>query len=138
MPRVTKHVADELINFVKKVHITANFWDPHSRSAFEFARQMSSPRLKKINPVLEVVLERVDTATPPVMLVEFLDGNKWEKGTTGLHASDLRNLLFESAADAEDMVGDKGDGDKGGKDAGKGGGKDAGKGGGAAKGGAKK
>ena len=104
-----KHIANELIQFVKKVHIKAHYWDPDSRSAFEFARQMSSPRLKKINPSLEVILERLDTLKPPVLEVEYLDGNKWEKGTTGLHATDLRSLLYESAADAEDKVGDKSD-----------------------------
>ena len=108
MPRVPKHIANELIQFVKKVHIKAHFWDPNSRSAFEFARQMSSPNLKKINPSLEVILEKIEELAPPTLHVEFLDGNKWDKPTTGLKATDLRSLLYESASDAEDKVGDKG------------------------------
>ena len=113
MPRVPKHIANELIQFVKKVHVKAHFWDPNSRSAFEFARQMSSPNLKKINPSLEVILEKVEVLAPPTLHVEFLDGNKWDKPTTGLHATELRSLLYESAADAEDKVGDKVGGDAG-------------------------
>lgn len=134
MPRVPKHIAMELIQFVKKVHVKAHYWDPNSRSAFEFARQMSSPRLKKINPALEVIMESLETLKPPVLEVEYLDGNKWEKETTGLHATDLRSMLYESAADAEDKVGDKSDGGDSkigkadiGKGGGKGGAKPAGK-----------
>ena len=134
MPRVPRHIAAELIQFVKKVELKASFWDPMSTSAFEFARQMSSPKLKKINPTLEVNLVRLENIEPPQLHVEYLDGSSWATGTAGLHASDLRYILYEKAADAEDKVGDSGGGGDGGagKDAGSKGGKGA-----AAKGGKK-
>ncbi len=73
-------------------------------------------------------MESIETLKPPVLEVEFLDGNEWEKVTTGLHATDLRSLLYESAADAEDQIGDKSDSGDGkiGKAEVKGGGKGGG------------
>ena len=129
MVRVPKHIAAELIQYVKKVEFVANFWDPNSKSAFEFARQMSSPKLKKINPSLEVSLSKVNTDTAPSLAVEFIDGSKWSTLTTGLHATDLRGELYERAADAEDKVGDTKDGGGGdsGSTAAKKGGKAGGK-----------
>jgi hypothetical protein len=136
--RIPRHIAAELIQFVKKVEVKAHYWDPKSTSAFEFARQMSSAKLKKINPSLDVKLDQLEKPGPSELHVEYLDGSKWTTSTYGLSANELRGEFYMRATDAEDKMGggDKGDaGDAGGKKGGAAGGKG---GGGGAKGGAAK
>ena len=63
MTRVPRVLAMELIQFVKKIEVKANFWDPKAKSAFEFARQMSSPKLKKKNPTYEFKFDVIKRVT---------------------------------------------------------------------------
>ena len=137
--RVPRHVAKELIQFIKKIDIKANFWDPRAKSAFEFSRQMSSPKLKKINPTFATELTMLTNNEPfqePVLEAEFLDGSKLSISCLEKTSADLRSLVFTRAGEAEEAAEISG----GGPDASKGG---AGKGGakpdskGAAKGGKK-
>ena len=50
MSRISKHAASKLILYVKQLDVKARFWDTQALSAFEFYRQMDSPKLKKLNP----------------------------------------------------------------------------------------
>lgn len=135
MSRVPRTLAMELIQYVKKIEVRANFWDPHAKSAFEFARQMSSPKLKKKNPTYDFKFEVHDTDEPPVVMAEFLDGTKWVSPTREYKCSELRSELYSKASDAEEVLEASG----GGKDEDSAGGKGgASKGGAAAKGGGKK
>jgi|TARA_A100001015_G_scaffold321490_1_gene452520 hypothetical protein len=102
--RVPRHVSMELIKFVKRVEVVAHFWDSNSRSAFEIARQMSSPKLNDANADYEFVMNASETSVEPKIKVDFLDGSSWEQGTAPLSASELRGELFEKAADAGDAV----------------------------------
>jgi|Transcript_31078 hypothetical protein len=121
MSRVTKQSARELIAFAKNLKIWGHYWDPKARSAFEFARQMQAPPLKKVNPAFECTLVQSETNEPARLIAEFLDGSKWETKTGEFSLKDLRAEFFAKAADAEDNAdivpgGDAGKkGDKGGK-----------------------
>lgn len=106
MVRFSRMISAQLIPFVKKIDIRANYWDPNAVSAFEFARQMMSLRLKKANPTLEVELFRHDTAEAAKIHVEFADGTSWDTETFPTKAVDLRNEVFLRAADCEDALED--------------------------------
>lgn len=92
MPRVSKKTALELIHFVKNMSVRANYFDPKAVSAFEFARQMSSPQLKNSNPNFQFSfeLERGEII-PAKVQAEFINGKKWEVQTSDFNAQDLRN-----------------------------------------------
>ena len=107
MVRFTKAVAKQLITFVKRIEIYGNYWDPNSTSAYEFARQMGSPNLKKSNPNLHVELFRTDSFDPPRIRVEYSDGSSWDTNTFPIHAVDLRNELYSRATDVEDSLEDQ-------------------------------
>lgn len=102
--RFSKPIALQLIPFVKRVEIRANYWDPQSTSAFEFARQMMSTKLKKVNPTLHVELFRHDTEDEACISVEFANGSKWETKTSLINAVDLRNEVYKRAEDVEDSM----------------------------------
>jgi hypothetical protein len=111
-PRVVRSISHTLIPFVKSVTVTANFWDPHARSAFEFYRQIDTKKLRKINPKLECKFILVEDENNIASLkVDFLDGTKWECETKGKTAADLRFDLFTLAGEAEDNCEDLGIGD---------------------------
>ena len=98
----------ELIAFVKRVEVRANFWDPKGKSAFEFARQMSSPQLQKKNPSYEcVMLKQPEENFVASMKAEFADGTIYEVETAPHTAADLRGLFFEKAEEAEDALANK-------------------------------
>lgn len=102
--RVPKTLSMELIQFVKRVEVSAHFWDSNSRSAFEIARQMSSPKLSKANSGYECVMKASDTPVTPTIKVDFLDGSSWEEETAAFTSEELRGMLFEKAGDASDAV----------------------------------
>ncbi len=126
--RVPKLVARELIQFIKKIDIKANYWDKNATSAFEFTRQMNSPVLRKLNTKYECNMHIIDeeTKTPATMLVEFVNGSKWETNTSNFKADDLRYELFMRAEEVEEQIeaasGGKEDDDKGADKGKKGGG----------------
>jgi hypothetical protein len=92
MPRYTKTAALDLIHFVKKLHIRAHYFDQKSTSAFEFARQMGSPHLKKSNPAFDFNFnEDHESEAPATLSAEFIDGSKWEIETGNYHCTELRN-----------------------------------------------
>lgn len=105
MSRVPKHIASELITFVKRLEIKANFWDDRAKSAFEFNRQMSSRKLKKINPTLEIVFETHNNHDPPIIKAEFLDGSKWEIDSSNFKSAEIRAMFYSKASDAEESAG---------------------------------
>ena len=104
MARIPRQVAQELIKYVKRLDVKFNYWDEGSRSANEFARQMDSPKLRKINPTFEFSLDLHDKKDPAVVIAEFLDGSKWQQQTAGFKASDLRSEFYSKAAEAEDSI----------------------------------
>ena len=106
MGRIPKQIALQLIPFVKRIEIRAHYWDPNSVSAFEFARQMMSDRLKKANPALHVELIRLEKIETPRLHIEFLNGSVWDTDTSAIHAIDLRNEMYIRAEDVEDALED--------------------------------
>jgi hypothetical protein len=132
MARVPRFIAADLIQFAKAVKITADYWDPKAKSAFEFYRQMHSRKLKKINPVFDCTINVVEESKIPAKLeVEYLDGSKWSTNTDYLTAAQLRHEFYTRAAEAEDNVditsSNDGDGGGAGKKGGDKGGKSGGK-----------
>lgn len=107
--RIPKTLAFELIGFVKKLQVNANFWDKGAISAFEFAKQMSSPNLAKKNPSYECIMVREpDPEYIPKMKVEYVDGSILEMETNQHTAAGLRALFYEKAEDAEEVMSLKG------------------------------
>jgi len=103
--RVSKVLSLELISYVKKLEIRANFFNKDSVSAFEFARQMSSHNLVKKNSTYECVMFRQpDVSYVPNMKVEYTDGSIFEMPTVNQTAADLRALLYEKAEEAEEAM----------------------------------
>ena len=100
--RVKKAVALGLIKFVKKVEVSANYWDPVAVSAVEFARQLSSKKLKKANPSFEFDMKFHESSDPARVKVEFTNGKMWESTTAEYKAHELRSELFFHARIAED------------------------------------
>lgn len=104
MSRISKAVAMDLIAFAKTIQVKANFWDPKAVSAFEFARQMSSPNLKKKNPSFECNLTYLESADPPSLQAGFSDGSTWAIDTAGFKASELREAFYSKCARIEDKT----------------------------------
>lgn len=102
--RVPRHIAKELIQFIKKVNVRANFWDPKAKSAFEFSRQMSSPKLKKINTTYSCTLTTYHTDEPPTVEAEFLDGTKLSLSSLDKTCAELRSVIYEKAGEAEETM----------------------------------
>ncbi len=128
MARVPRFIAADLIQFAKSVKITADYWDPKAKSAFEFYRQMHSRKLKKVNPVFDCSISVVEDSKSPAKLeVEYLDGSKWTTNTDAFTAAQLRYEFYSRAADAEDNVDVSVGGDADGGAAGKKGGDKGGK-----------
>jgi len=114
--RVPRHIAKELIQFVKRVEVRANFWDPSggAKAAFEFGRQMSSPKLLKLNASYSCDVLPHSTEAAPVVEAEFLDGSKVVLEVQGKTCADLRSALFDKASEAEEVLESKGAGGAGG------------------------
>jgi hypothetical protein len=104
MARIPRDAARELVIFAKSLKLSANYWDPKGKSAFEFARQMQSPKYKKQNPGFECTFVQTDKMDAPQLAVEFLDGSKWNVSTAGLNVNQLRAEFFTRAADVEDNL----------------------------------
>lgn len=104
MPRLPRKIAKDLIQFVSKVELKAHFWDPNSTSAFELYRQMSSPKLAKVNTSFECKMDFLPTVSTPTLSVTYADGTKWSTETTGITAQDLRYQLYQKASDVEDNI----------------------------------
>eukprot|EP01038_Epipyxis_sp_PR26KG_P007845 gene7845-10652_t len=101
-PRVPKHVAQDLIRFVKRIEVAAHFWDTNSTSTIEFGRQMLSPKLKKINPGLEVIVTLLPKSGPlPILKAEFTDNTTFEMTTENHDAADLRYIFFQKVGEIE-------------------------------------
>lgn len=102
MPRFTKAMSHELIHFVKSMKIRANYFHPKSSSAFEFARQMGSSKLKKVNPAFDFSFVVDDQNAPGNIHVEFVNGRVWEKATDGDHCEDLRSQFYSICEEIDD------------------------------------
>ena len=96
-------MAHDLIHYVKKMRVSANYFDPKSTSAFEFARQMGSTKLKQTNPSFDFAFDvNFDLPNPAVIQAEFVNGKTWEKTTGSSHCEDLRNEFFQICQDIDD------------------------------------
>jgi hypothetical protein len=109
-PRVPRQVAHDLIKYVKKLEIGAWYQDyAGGRSACEFARQMSSPKLQAVNPSFNFNFEFLQEEGPAFIRAEFADGSKWDTGTIGKTSADLRYEFYELAGVAEESFDDDAD-----------------------------
>jgi hypothetical protein len=104
MPRIPRMIARDLIVYAKTLTLSGNFFDPRATSAYEFARQMRSPKLKKINPQFDCTLNQISTDDAPSLVAEFADGSKWTTETTDFTCERLRFDFFTRAGDAEDNL----------------------------------
>mmetsp|Transcript_40905 Transcript_40905/g.81336 ORF Transcript_40905/g.81336 Transcript_40905/m.81336 type:complete len:120 (+) Transcript_40905:115-474(+) len=103
-PRVARHIAMDLIKFAKKLEVKAYAYDLTHKSTYEFARQLSSPKLGKVNPDFSVEFEWLQKAGPSVICAEFINGSKWEVCGEGKTAADLRYEFFEQAVAIEELL----------------------------------
>ena len=99
-------MAMELIQYCKKIEVKASYWDPLSRSAFEFARQMNSPKLIKVNPGYECSMKLLhpDSKDPALLMAEFIDGSKLELQTGEFTCAQLRAEFYEKAEEIEEEM----------------------------------
>jgi hypothetical protein len=104
MSRVPRHIAMDLIQYAKKVHVTAYCWDVKSLSAVEFARQISSKKLAKQNPSFQAEFKFNEKDEPSTLVAEFSDGQVWTTETAGFTAAELRAEFFDRAAIAEEVA----------------------------------
>lgn len=93
-----------MIYFAKSLKLSGHFFDPKAASVFEFGRQISSPKLAKINPNFSYSFQLLDNQGPPTLSAEFADGSKWSTETSNFTAAQLRDEFFERAGDCEDKV----------------------------------
>lgn len=105
-PRVARHIAMDLIKFAKKVEVKAYAYEITHKSTYEFARQLASPKLKKVNPDFSIEFEWLQKAGPSQICAEFINGSKWETSGEGKTAADLRYEFFEQAVAAEEQLED--------------------------------
>lgn len=84
--------------------IKASYWDSTARSAFEFARQMSSPRLVKANPLFKCSFEP-DTERKqfvvPTVVATYVDNSTLQLDASEYTALEMRSVLFQKASDVE-------------------------------------
>ncbi len=96
MPRYTKLISHDLIHYVKKLYVKANYFDPSATSAYEFARQMSSSQLRKVNPSYQFeFVEDQNMVEPAFLKVEFVNGKIWESQTGDRNCDDIRNEVSD-------------------------------------------
>lgn len=117
MTRITKEKARQLIPFVKSLYVKYDTNEKASKSAFEFAKQTFTSKMRKINPTFQLVTEPCRGCIPELK-ADFLDGSQWAIDTSHYHLSDIRSEFYTRLQDVEDAM-DADDGAKG-KDAGKG------------------
>ena len=60
-----------MIIIIIKVDVKANYFDPTAKSAVEFARQMSSPKLQKINSNFACNFIKVSTTIFIIITTSF-------------------------------------------------------------------
>ncbi len=102
--KITKELTIELISFAKRIKFSANYWDPSASSAFEFCRNMSSPKLKKKNPNFECELAYHEGKQAPFLIAEFSDGSEWKTNTNTMTAAQLRQAFWERAVMSEEIA----------------------------------
>jgi hypothetical protein len=104
MPRIPRQIAFNLIQYVKKVEVSANIWHDSATSALEFHRQMTSKRLKKINPEYDCNLILHSREEDSIIKVSFSDGTVWETSTAEYKCSDLRGEVYMRAEGIEEDI----------------------------------
>ena len=104
MPRITKEVTHDLIQFAKSLKVYADVKHPRAKSAFEFCRQMHSPKLAKKNPGFEVDMVYNEKLETPKLVAKFSDGSTWETNTEEYKAKELRDLFWERAMKVEEAA----------------------------------
>jgi hypothetical protein len=104
--RVPRHVAMDLIKYVKSLKVLGYAFDVKHRAAYEFAKQLNSPKLAQSNPNFSVSFDYLTEPGTSSIVAEFSNGKKWETQAEGKTCADLRFEFFEQAALAEEDVGD--------------------------------
>lgn len=90
MQKLTGEVARDLFRYVRKCVVHAHVLDPRSTSAVELWQQLSSTKIAKLNPKLEVRLEQSSRPIQPFAMVEFVDGNSIKLDTADMEVRALR------------------------------------------------
>ena len=90
MQKLTGEVARDLFRYVRKCVVTAHVLDPRSTSAVELWQQLSSSKIKRLNPRLEVGLNQSVRPVEPFAEVEFVDGNSIRLDTADKEVRTLR------------------------------------------------
>ena len=103
-PRVPRHISMDLIKFAKKVDVWAYPFSANHKSAYEFARQIGSPKLGSVNPNFAVSFEWLETPGPSRIFAEFANGSTWDINGEDKTCADLRYEFFEMAALAEEAA----------------------------------
>ena len=102
-PRVARHIAMDLIKHAKSIEAVAYLWDKNGGvAAMEFAKQMDSRKLRKVNPAFTVSFNYLESQGPAIVKAEFLNGLKWETKTEGKTCADLRYEFYEMAGIVEE------------------------------------
>ena len=78
MNKVTKEAAARLFRYVKRVEVSFNPLDPtgSSRSCRELMVQLSSNRIKKANPKMQIIADVHGRHVNPTMVVNFADDSE--------------------------------------------------------------
>jgi hypothetical protein len=92
----------DLIKYAKKVDVRAYPCNLKHKSAYEFARQIASPKLYKINPNFKVTFEWLPEDGPSKIYAEFSNGLKWDIPGDDKTCADLRYEFFQNASLAEE------------------------------------
>jgi hypothetical protein len=104
MPRIPRQLAFDLVQYVKRVDVSANHWHDSATSALEFYRQMDSKRLKKKNPEYECHLHLHSNDVDSIVKVLFSDGSVWETSTKDYKCADIRGEVYMKAEAIEEAV----------------------------------
>lgn len=103
MPRIPRLTAFNLVQYIKKIEVSANIWHDSATSALEFHRQMQSKRLKKLNPEYECSLDLHSRDVDSTVKVFYSDGSLWESSTSDLKCSDIRGEVYIRAEGIEEQ-----------------------------------
>lgn len=76
--------------------------DAKATGAYEFARQMGSSKLKKINANYNCAVTLHSLPEQPKITAEFIDGQKWDLENPVADAMSIRGQFFDKAQEVED------------------------------------
>jgi hypothetical protein len=102
MQKITREVARELLRYVARAKISANFLDRNTTSAFELWKQLRTSRGTALNPKFQITMQQPPKGTNPVAEIEFVDGSKIVMNTAGSTVKILREEILSRAQEVQD------------------------------------